>query len=61
MNPATATTATKLRAVRLEVTESTHTLLRLEAARQDKPLSELARIAVEDYLRRSATRQETRR
>ena len=40
----------KLRAVRLEVSEEEHAVLRVEAAKQDKSLSELARIAVREYL-----------
>ena len=49
-----STTATepKLRAVRLELPENVHTLLRLEAAKQDTSLAALARIAVEEYLSR---------
>ncbi len=45
---------TTLRAVRLELPEETHRLLRLEAAKQDVSLGLLARIAVEDYLKRKA-------
>jgi predicted HicB family RNase H-like nuclease len=49
--PAVAAEKTeKLRAVRLEVNEEEHAALRMEAARQDKSLSELARLAVRDYL-----------
>jgi hypothetical protein len=44
----------KLRAVRLELPEDLHKLLRLEAARQDTSLAALARAAVEDYLKRKA-------
>jgi predicted HicB family RNase H-like nuclease len=40
----------KLRAVRLEISEEEHAILRVEAAKQDKSLSELARIAVREYL-----------
>lgn len=40
----------KLRAVRLELPEDVHKLLRLEAAKQDTSLAALARTAVEDYL-----------
>jgi predicted HicB family RNase H-like nuclease len=40
----------KLRAVRLELPEDVHKLLRLEAAKQDTSLAALARIAVEEYL-----------
>jgi hypothetical protein len=40
-----------LRAVRLELPPDMHALLRLEAARQDRSLGDIARIAVEDYLR----------
>jgi predicted HicB family RNase H-like nuclease len=43
-----------LRAVRLELPEDVHKLLRLEAAKQDVSLGALARIAVEDYLKRKA-------
>ena len=42
----------KLRAVRLELPEDVHKLLRLEAAKQDTSLAALARIAVEEYLTR---------
>jgi hypothetical protein len=42
----------KLRAVRLELTEDVHKQLRLEAARQDSSLAALARVAVEEYLKR---------
>ena len=45
---------TTLRAVRLELPEDVHRLLRLEAAKQDVSLGALARIAVEDYLKRKA-------
>jgi hypothetical protein len=53
-NPAMSPTAaeSKLRAVRLELPENVHTLLRLEAAKQDTSLAALARIAVEEYLSR---------
>ncbi len=40
----------KLRAVRLEVTEAEHEALRIEAAKQDVSLGELARLAVREYL-----------
>jgi predicted HicB family RNase H-like nuclease len=40
----------KLRAVRLELPEDVHKLLRLEAAKQDTSLAALARTAVEEYL-----------
>ena len=49
----TAAEAT-LRAVRLELPEDVHRQLRLEAAKQDVSLGALARIAVEDYLKRKA-------
>jgi hypothetical protein len=45
-------TQEKLRAVRLELPEDVHKLLRLEAAKQDTSLAALARIAVEEYLKR---------
>jgi predicted HicB family RNase H-like nuclease len=45
-------TEEKLRAVRLELTEDVHKLLRLEAAKQDTSLAALARTAVEEYLKR---------
>jgi predicted HicB family RNase H-like nuclease len=45
-------TAEKLRAVRLEVPEDVHEQLRIEAARQDTSLAALARVAVEEYLKR---------
>jgi hypothetical protein len=45
----------RLRAVRLELPEDVHRQLRLEAARQDRSLAALARLAVEDYLRRKAS------
>jgi len=41
---------TALRAVRIELTENVHKLLRREAAEQDKSLSELARQFVTDAL-----------
>jgi predicted HicB family RNase H-like nuclease len=44
----------ELRAVRLELPPETHKQLRLEAAKQDVSLAALARIAVEDYLKRRA-------
>jgi plasmid stability protein len=43
-------TETQLRAVRLELPENAHKLLRLEAAKQDKSLSQMARDIVEGYL-----------
>jgi predicted HicB family RNase H-like nuclease len=45
-------TEEKLRAVRLELPEDVHKLLRLEAARQDASLGELARQYVTDALKR---------
>jgi predicted HicB family RNase H-like nuclease len=48
-------TETKLRAVRLELPESVHSLLRLEAAKQDTSLAALARLAVEEYLTKRKT------
>jgi hypothetical protein len=45
-------TEEKLRAVRLELPEDIHKLLRLEAAKQDTSLAALARIAVEEYVKR---------
>lgn len=50
------TTTEKLRAVRLELPEDVHKLLRLEAAKQDTSLAALARIAVEEYLKRKASK-----
>jgi hypothetical protein len=47
-------TEEKLRAVRLELSEDVHKLLRLEAAKQDTSLAALARTAVEEYLKRKA-------
>jgi hypothetical protein len=47
-------TEEKLRAVRLELPEDVHKLLRLEAAKQDTSLAALARLAVEEYLKRKA-------
>jgi hypothetical protein len=47
-------TEPKLRAVRLELPEDVHKLLRVEAANQDTSLAALARIAVEEYLKRRA-------
>jgi hypothetical protein len=44
----------KLRAVRLELPEEVHTLLRLEAAKQDTSLAALARRLVEESLKRKA-------
>jgi hypothetical protein len=48
----TASTVEKLRAVRLELSEPEHAALRVEAARQDTSLAQLARIAVREYLSR---------
>jgi predicted HicB family RNase H-like nuclease len=48
------TTEEKLRAVRLEVPPDVHEKLRIEAAKQDTSLAALARIAVEEYLKRKA-------
>ena len=48
----TTDTEGSLRPVRLELPEDVHTLLRLEAARQDVSLGALARTAVEEYLLR---------
>jgi hypothetical protein len=45
---------TQLRAVRLELPADVHRALRLEAATQDVSLGALARIAVEDYLKRKS-------
>ena len=50
-------TEEKLRAVRLELPEPVHKLLRLEAAKQDTSLAALARTAVEDYLKRKENRK----
>jgi predicted HicB family RNase H-like nuclease len=47
-------TEEKLRAVRLELPEDVHKMLRLEAAKQDSSLAALARTAVEEYLVRKA-------
>jgi hypothetical protein len=41
---------TKLRPVRLELTDEEHRLLRLEAARQDVSLGAMAHTAVVEYL-----------
>jgi predicted HicB family RNase H-like nuclease len=42
----------KLRAVRLELSEEEHAALRVEAAKQDVSLMQLARVAVREYLGR---------
>ena len=42
----------KLRAVRLELSEQEHAALRVEAAKQDTSLAQLARVAVREYLAR---------
>jgi predicted HicB family RNase H-like nuclease len=52
--PVMIATDEKLRAVRLELPEDVHKLLRLEAAKQDTSLAALARTAVEEYLKRKA-------
>lgn len=44
------TTEAKLRAVRLELPEELHRLLRLEAAKRDTSLAELARALVSEAL-----------
>jgi predicted HicB family RNase H-like nuclease len=41
----------ELRAVRLELNDADHEALRIEAAKQDVSLGELARIAVREYLK----------
>jgi hypothetical protein len=41
----------KLRAVRLELNDAEHKALRIEAAKQDVTLGDLARIAVREYLK----------
>jgi hypothetical protein len=45
-------TAERLRAVRLELSEDEHAALRIEAAKQDLSLMQLARIAVREYLQK---------
>jgi plasmid stability protein len=50
--PPMPTTAEKLRAVRLELPEDIHKLLRLEAAKEDKSLGDLARQFVTEALTR---------
>lgn len=45
-------TEEKLRAVRLELSPEEHAALRIEAAKQDMSLMQLARIAVREYLAR---------
>jgi hypothetical protein len=57
INAAAAATETNLRAVRLRVSEDTYALLGPQEARQHKSLAEIARIAVEDYLRRQAPKR----
>lgn len=52
--PEMIATDEKLRAVRLELPEDVHKLLRLEAAKEDTSLAALARKAVEEYLKRKA-------
>jgi hypothetical protein len=42
----------ELRAVRLELPLELHRELRIEAAKQDKSMSALAQIAIEEYLAR---------
>ena len=44
-------TSEKLRAVRLELPEDVHKLLRLEAARRDMSLGDLARVLVSESLK----------
>jgi hypothetical protein len=53
-NPEAVEVMPKLRAVRLELPEDVHKLLRLEAAKQDTSLAAMARLAVEEYLKRKA-------
>ena len=43
-------TAPKLRAVRLELSEEEHAALRVQAAKEDVSLMQLARKAVREYL-----------
>ena len=45
-------TASETKFVRLELPIETHRALRLEAARQELSMAQLARIAVEEYLQR---------
>ena len=45
--------APKLRAVRLELSEDEHAALRIQAAKEDVSLMQLARKAVREYLVRS--------
>jgi hypothetical protein len=52
-NPEMPATEIRLRAVRLELPEDVHKLLRLEAARRDVSLGELARLFVTEALRPS--------
>ncbi len=49
-------TQEKLRAVRLELPEDVHRLLRLEAAKRDTSLGELARQFVTEALKRPASK-----
>ena len=49
--PEMRATGSKLRAVQLELPEDVHRLLRLEAAREDMSLGELARKLVTDALK----------
>jgi len=46
------TTASETKFVRLELPIETHRALRMEAARQELSMAQLARIAVEEYLAR---------
>jgi predicted HicB family RNase H-like nuclease len=48
-------TAPKLRAVRLELSEDEHAALRIQAAKEDVSLMQLARKAVREYLARQKT------
>ncbi len=45
------TTASESKFVRLELPIETHRALRLEAARQELSMAQLARVAVEEYLK----------
>jgi hypothetical protein len=48
-----AATAEELKAVRLELPPDLHRELRIEAAKRDTHMSALARVAVEEYLKRA--------
>jgi hypothetical protein len=52
--PVSTANTEDVKAVRLELPKDLHRELRIEAAKQDTHMSALARIAVEEYLKRKA-------